>query len=229
MNQGYNKFPDFHKPKQGKQKVPLVLNTEASVLFRVQTVLESIITDTDNALFFDTETTGISKNDEILQMAGVVNTGETIIRTYLQHAQPINSRAMAVHGIKKVPESSPTIIEIHDELRQCLESKLIVGANISFDIRMLKQTLELWKLDSCWVDQLETIDILQELKPLVGRKAKQEELFKFFDCAKESGFESMENSFHDAIGDARALLVLCTKVLVVVNEALEKLTPNSSE
>ena len=113
-------------------------------------------------LFIDTETTGLSVTDQILQFAAIygVFDGERFhedsrINQFINITTSINFFAQRVHGIsKRMVESYDYIDAYIDDFLQYIEkSDHVVGHNISFDMRMLKQDCERigreHDLDSC--------------------------------------------------------------------------------
>ncbi len=101
-------------------------------------------------LFIDTETTGLTKHDEIIEIAWVlvsIDGGrEEIIeeRSYLLKGDR-RVRATAIHGItqKMVDQEGIGADEVRDLLLRVLDTfhPIVVGHNISFDINMVKRSL----------------------------------------------------------------------------------------
>ena len=93
---------------------------------------------------FDTETTGISDQDEIIQFAAVEYVGGELTRTFDRYVVPrcmIHPEAEAVHHI-----TMPFLVEHGIPATQALEEffdflgngALLVGHNLRFDFRMLQ-------------------------------------------------------------------------------------------
>lgn len=102
-------------------------------------------------LFIDTETTWLSSTDQILQFAAIYgifdgkNFFEEIrINQYINITTKINFFAQRVHGISKSMVAQYQYIDSYIDtfLKHIKKSDYIVGHNISFDIRMLKQECE---------------------------------------------------------------------------------------
>lgn len=105
-----------------------------------------IVGDSDVILFFDTETTGLSrKDDHIVQIAwaltdqsgGVINEASRIIRPSGYEIPPA---ATSVHGIStqtalRFGEDISTVLS--EFTRSASQSSLIVAHNMSFDLGML--------------------------------------------------------------------------------------------
>lgn len=104
-----------------------------------------MITNHKGVVYFDTEVTSLGKQQEICQIAMINEKGEVLIDTMLSTIYPSDPGALAVHGIttemtKGCPswqEAGPDICKILDE------ATLIVGYNVSFDIRAVVNTAKL--------------------------------------------------------------------------------------
>lgn len=98
--------------------------------------------------FIDTETTGLSLTDQILQFAAIYGIfdgkkfhEEARINQYINITTKINFFAQRVHGISKsMVEEYGYMDEYIDHFLDHIEkSDYVVGHNISFDMRMLMQ------------------------------------------------------------------------------------------
>ncbi len=102
-------------------------------------------------LFIDTETTWLSSTDQILQFAAIYGTFDWTtfqekarINQYINITTKINFFAQRVHGIKKSMLEQYEYIDSYIDtfLKHIKKSDYIIGHNISFDIRMLRQECE---------------------------------------------------------------------------------------
>ncbi len=95
----------------------------------------------DKILAFDTETTGVSNYDEILQLS-IVNEDEDIVLSSYFKPEKHNSwnKAMEVNHITpKMVENAPLIRHYRALLQKIFtEANTVVAHNASFDVRMLK-------------------------------------------------------------------------------------------
>lgn len=118
---------------------------EKSISKELADVLDSPINKIDipnKTIVFDVETTGFSYTSEILQISIMDINGNAILDTYVcpSHTKEW-TQAMAVHHITpdKV-KNAPTAMELAPKIRDIFESvDTVVGYNVSFDIRMVKQ------------------------------------------------------------------------------------------
>lgn len=99
-------------------------------------------------IFMDTETTGISRNDVIIEI-GVVNlAGKTLFESYVKPPIPIPPDAMMVHHITdEMVAEAPSWKDIWGELKTVLDGRFVGMYNAEFDLRMMRQTHERYWLD----------------------------------------------------------------------------------
>lgn len=92
-------------------------------------------------VFIDTETTGFSPEDVVIEI-GVVNlTGDILFETLIKPPIPIPPDSISVHGItEEMVDSAPSWKDIWGDLRGVLEGRFVGMYNQDFDLRMLKQT-----------------------------------------------------------------------------------------
>ena len=92
---------------------------------------------------FDTETTGLGKFDRVVEVAAItidLLTGEIVdeFDTLINPQRDIGP--VSIHGITaSMVETAPTFEEIAVALGRRLTGAALVGHNLSFDVRMLKQ------------------------------------------------------------------------------------------
>ena len=127
FKQHYNDIYDFFKYLHSKNKFV----NEINKLLNIKIIL-------------DTETTGFSNNDIILQLSYIVFNDFEILKTY-DHLVKINPKVKitnsSIHGITndKCEKEGICINDILDRfIKDIHYCKAIIGHNISFDIRMLK-------------------------------------------------------------------------------------------
>jgi len=114
---------------------------------------DKIIHDNANFVIFDTETTGISKNDVVIQMCYILHTEDgKVIDTYNRYWKKpdnifINPRAQRTHRISKhileqhgydTRQELANIIKKFETFRQ--NNIKIIAHNVAFDNRLLSQT-----------------------------------------------------------------------------------------
>ena len=104
-------------------------------------------------IILDTETTGLSQIDEIIQVAIIAYDGSMLLDTLVHPKQPISATAIAVHGITNATlEEAPPFREIYDRFKAVISEKTIVIYNAAFDLRLIKQTLKTHHLPPIEID-----------------------------------------------------------------------------
>ncbi|NCP61642.1 MAG: hypothetical protein GW748_06390 [Alphaproteobacteria bacterium] len=100
------------------------------------------------AFLFDTETTGVTSGDRIVQISiyEMINgkfTGNTF-NSYVNPCRSISQKAYEAHGLTADDlKNAPKFADIFDSLRSfCGENSILVAHNAQFDIRMLDQEIE---------------------------------------------------------------------------------------
>lgn len=144
---------------------PSILTMEAETKEqRMKAIISAanvLFTHPEQVICFDTETTGLSKWDEILQMS-VYGTDGPIYNGYFKpEKRKTWPKSEAVNHITPaMVENSPTFASEKEKLQEIFDNaKVIIGHNVDFDIKKIKwngiridnaiilDTLEIFKLD----------------------------------------------------------------------------------
>jgi len=102
-----------------------------------------VLADGHRVVFLDTETTGVGKRDEVIQIAISDINGNELCKTLvaLTKRKTIPRAASDVHGIKKKDlEGKPTYAQLSPHLESVLRGKRIIAYNAEFDFRLMEQT-----------------------------------------------------------------------------------------
>lgn len=99
---------------------------------------------TENALIVDTETTGLSNEDEIVEIAIIDAAGTFEFSSLIKPSRPIPQEATRIHGITnemvKVALSPPRAWPI---IRHMIVGRPLLAYNAPFDCQMMEQTFGL--------------------------------------------------------------------------------------
>ena len=92
-------------------------------------------------VYLDTETTGLGKDDEVVELAVIGHDGAVLVNARCRPLKPIPPAATRVHGIADSDVlRAPTWSELAGEVGRVLADRLVVIYNADFDLRILAQT-----------------------------------------------------------------------------------------
>ncbi len=115
---------------------PVWLNSREEIIKWAVNLLED-----GDALVVDTETTGLSSNDEIIQLAILDLDGKVLLDTLLKPTMPISSEAYELHGIGyQSLKNAPSILDLYDKIANLIRNRYLVAYNAAFDQRLITQT-----------------------------------------------------------------------------------------
>ncbi len=93
------------------------------------------------ALFLDTETTGLGSTDEIVEIAVLDSDGTPLLDTLIKPTVSISIAASTIHGISESDLSNaPSFADMLPRLLDITHNRIIVTYNAEYDIRMLEQS-----------------------------------------------------------------------------------------
>ncbi len=181
-------------------------------------------------ILFDTETTGISQEDRIIQLGGMVVNTKTDIECYDEMCSavlPIKIESMEVHNITPdLLEGKPActqtkfyqrIVELNNP------SNFLIAHNIKFDLAMIQK--------EGFENQYTLIDTLRCAKHLFPELAYHRlqyiryalELYKIEQ--KEADTLNIVIKAHDAIGDVLIMKLFLTKLVAQCMKAYPDYNP----
>ena len=173
-------------------------------------------------ILLDTETTGFSEKDKIIQLGYIVldKKNVEVVNQFCFSDTPISISAMETHHI------TPEMI---NDKPKCIESKgfkkllslnssenFLIIHNAKFDLEMLKK--------EGFENKMQLIDTLRVAKHLLpDEEAHRLQYFRYkFELYKQEKDEAkklgIEVKAHDAIGDVLVLKLLLTKLRKMVQE-----------
>lgn len=160
-----------------------------------------------SVVYLDTETTGLDRSAEVIEIALVDALGRVIFETLVRPVSPIPPVASTIHGIFDADLArAPTWPEIHDLVCDALLDRKIVVYNAAFDRRLIAQSSARHGLvspDCTWSCAMQTYASFLGVE--AGRGSFRRH--KLEDAARAFGGPA---GGHRAAGDARA----CRAVVV---------------
>ena len=136
--------------------------------------------DTSKPLFFDTETTGGGREDQIIEIAFCDSDRNLIIDTLIYTDRPSSTGAFKVHGI--YPHEligKPTFIDIQPAIVQLLKGRTLYAYNANFDIRMMRQSRHKLRLQ-----QAEVKCLCKQFTDFIGQYSPYFKANRYFSLSK---------------------------------------------
>ncbi len=163
--------------------------------------------DLSKIIVFDTETTGLGQDDEILQLSIIDGTGKVLFNELLKTKNKSEwKEAEAVNHISpEMVKDKKYLTEYKDLLNKIFsECEGMVGYNIVFDIRMLEQ-------NGIAIPKKKMYDVMNAFSEVMNipstKHIGSKKRFKLIDCANYYNFEKDKNaSYHDSLTDVYATL-----------------------
>lgn len=95
----------------------------------------------DNFVILDTETTGLSNNDEVVELSILDNMGNEIYHSLFNPETPISYSAANVSHISMAEVSwAPKFGDEWEKIKEIIGDRYIIAHNITFDKRLMTQT-----------------------------------------------------------------------------------------
>ena len=97
-------------------------------------------------VILDTETTGLGKTDEIVQLAVIAMDGSVLFNENIKPTKRkrMSREASEIHGLTmKILKDCPTFRDLRKPLKQAIGRRTIITYNAEFDERLVRQTRDL--------------------------------------------------------------------------------------
>ena len=110
-------------------------------------------------VYIDTETTGLEKEDEVIEISIVDSDGSLLFTSLIKPSRPIPLAAQRVHHIKDSDvATAPAWPILWPRIRSFLYGRPIAAYNAPFDYRMMQQSHARYRLP--WRESLNMVDVL---------------------------------------------------------------------
>jgi DNA polymerase III subunit epsilon len=163
-----------------------------------------------NPIYLDTETTGLSDQDEIVEIGIIDSAGNIFSEEFVKPYRSIPQSATYLHGITNdmVRNARPWPM-VWQTLRSLINTKIIAIYNDGFDLRMMAQSYRQYNL--VWKERLQTFDVMRCFAQYNGEWNPIKHAFRFFKLS-EAGtkFQISIPNAHRAVQDClltRAVLM----------------------
>ncbi|MDC1394928.1 3'-5' exonuclease [Bacteroidia bacterium] len=164
---------------------------------------QRIVNNKDNYVILDTETTGLKKNDVILQLGLIDLDGNVLMDTLIKPSKRkrFSASATAIHGISMASvKNAPTFSELYPEIRRVIRDRELLIYNAPFDVRILEQTAE---QDDIELESWNATCVMNLYNGYVG------EWNSHYNSIK---WQKLPSGDHSAIGDCLATLKILNKM-----------------
>ncbi len=171
---------------------------------QLQRLRRYIDLDPASIICFDTETTGVGPDDEILQLSIIDGKGDVLINDYFRPKDIAEwPEAQEIHGISpEMVANSPFIEDCISRINAIFaNAKLIVGYNMGFDLSFIRRA------GITIPAGISQFDVMPEFAEIYGEwnsYFKDYRWQKLCVCADYFGYEG--STFHDSLEDVRATL-----------------------
>jgi len=154
-----------------------------------------------DALFLDTETTGLGDDAQIIEIAITDAHKRVLFNSRLKPTVPIDPAALAVHGItEEALEHAPIWTDIANDLKRILEGRVVVVFNLLFDSRLLHQTAAAFGDSLEWWEKVKSYCAMYLAADVYG-PTNQYGTISLKKATIAAGIEWTEIA-HSAVGDA---------------------------
>jgi DNA polymerase III subunit epsilon len=165
-----------------------------------------------NFYILDTETTGIGKTDEIVQLGIIDKNGEVVMDSLVKPTKRLSREVIRVHGItNEMVADAPPLAELYVSLSVKLAGAHLVAYNMDFDWRMLTQSLSIYKLPMFRV--INRHCAMKQYAAYRGTWNPEKRSYAWHNLGKAATYEQIEVvDAHTALGDVKMTLQLMKKM-----------------
>ena len=129
-------------------------------------------------VYIDTETTGLDKTAEIVEIAIIDHDGSILFDELVKPVHPIPADAAAVHHITNDMVASAKTWAVHwPTIRSILFGRVIGFYNEEFDMRMIRQTHQNFGLP--WKENFQTFCVMKMYAQFAGQIDPRRRTYKF--------------------------------------------------
>lgn len=162
------------------------------------------------AIVIDLETTGVTENDEVLQISIIDEDGKILLN---QYCRPENKTewpmAEKINGISfEMVKDKPTLKELLSVVENIINSSsLIIGYNVDFDLGFLKriQTNIQWS-------NIITFDVMKAFAEIYKEPKRYGRGYKYQKLSKCASYYKYKFKAHDSLEDCKATLHCYKKI-----------------
>lgn len=151
----------------------------------------------DRYLILDTETTGLNKNDVLIQIAIIDLNGNELLNSLVKPTKrkQMSAESTAIHGFNmRDLANAPTFDVLRPEIDRIAAGKIVLIYNAEFDMRLIRQTTI---QDECSLPRFAATCVMKHYSWFVQ---------EWSDYHNDWKYQKLPSAEHSAVGDCRATL-----------------------
>ena len=91
---------------------------------------------------FDTETTGLDPNAQVIEISCIAADGAVLLDTLVKPTTSVTENATAVHGLSDADlVDAPTILELEPRIKAIFDRRTVGSYNLAYDTRLVNHSL----------------------------------------------------------------------------------------
>lgn len=138
-------------------------------------------------IYLDTETTGIDRQSEIIEISIVDYDGELLFNSLVRPSQPVPPEAEAIHGISnEMVAKAPPWLTIWPTIRSILLGRVLALYNADFDLRMMQQSHGRYRQP--WRDNFTSVDVMKIFADFRGEWDPNRRSMRYFKLEQAGKF-----------------------------------------
>jgi DNA polymerase-3 subunit epsilon len=138
-------------------------------------------------VYLDTETTGLDRDDEIVEISIVDYDGKLLFTSLIKPRKPIPADAQRIHHISNIDVAKVQAWPIQwPNIRSFLYGRTIAAYNTPFDLRMMQQSHASYHLP--WRESLKSVDVLTLFSDFRGIWDPVRRSMKYFKLEEAGAF-----------------------------------------
>ncbi|MED3126870.1 3'-5' exonuclease [Bacillus wiedmannii] len=117
----------------------VIMNQLKETKLKIKTFINKMFINKDQFVILDTETTGLTPRDQIIEISVIDLAGKILLNSLVKPTIIIPAEATSIHGItNEMVHGAPSWTTIYKELREVTVGKTLLIYNAEFDLGMIE-------------------------------------------------------------------------------------------